>query len=236
MIALRNANSRGQTRIGWLDSRHSFSFADYHDPEQMGWGPLRVLNDDRVAPGAGFPTHGHRDMEILTWVLEGALEHRDSLGTGSVIRPGEIQRMSAGRGIRHSEYNASRDQPVHFLQIWIETAQPCIEPGYAQTAIPAESLAGRLGLIASPDGRLGSISLHQDVLVHAARLSAGQRVSYALPDRRLAYLHVAHGTLELNGQALAAGDGARIHDEATLDIVGRSDCELLLFELPTPRH
>ena len=232
MITLRKAEQRGHTRLAWLDSRHSFSFADYYDPAEMGWGVLRVLNDDRVTAGAGFPTHGHRDMEILTWVLDGALEHRDSLGTGSVIRPGEIQRMSAGRGIRHSEYNASREQPVHFLQIWIETAQTGLEPGYAQIAIASGKLAGQLALIASADGRQGSISLNQDVLVFAARLATGQRVDYALPAGRIAYLHVASGSLELNGQRLAAGDGAKIRAESSLVAESGEGAELLLFDLP----
>lgn len=232
MIVLRSAAQRGQTRLGWLDSRHTFSFADYHDPAQMGWGPLRVINDDRVAPGAGFPTHGHRDMEILTWVLEGALEHKDSLGTGSVIRPGDIQRMSAGRGIRHSEFNASTSEPVHFLQIWIETATRGIEPGYAQTAIPEERLAGKLALIASADGREGSIDLHQDVRVYAARLSPGQQVELSLPAGRRAYLHLARGALSLNGLSLQDGDGAKIADERDLKISAQADSELLLFDLP----
>lgn len=231
MILPKPARSRGHANYGWLDTWHSFSFADYYDPQEMGWGSLRVLNEDRVAPGAGFPMHGHRDMEILTWVLEGALEHQDSLGNGSVITPGEVQRMSAGTGIRHSERNPSPDAPVHLLQIWIEPAQAGLVPSYEHKCLDPDQLAGRLCLIASPQGRAGSVTLHQDVEVYAARLDAGMSVQHDVGSGRLAYLQVARGALDLNGTSLRAGDGAKIRDESALQITASEGAELLLFDM-----
>lgn len=231
MILLRPARSRGHAHHGWLDTWHSFSFADYYDPQEMGWGSLRVLNEDRVAPGAGFPMHGHRDMEILTWILEGALEHQDSLGNGSVITPGEVQRMSAGTGIRHSERNPSPDAPVHLLQIWFTPARAGLAPGYEQKRLDPAALESRLCLIASPQGRSGSVTLHQDAEVYAARLNAGASVRHGLGAGRLAYLQVARGVLDLNGTALCAGDGAKIRDEAELRITAGDRAELLLFDM-----
>ncbi len=231
MITLRPAHTRGHANYGWLDTWHTFSFADYYDPEEKGYGTLRVLNEDRILPGGGFPTHGHRDMEIVTWILEGALEHKDSLGNGSVITPGELQRMSSGRGIRHSEYNPSTDTPVHLLQIWIEPATRGLAPGYEQKRFAPDALQGRLCLVASPLGREGSVTIHQDTEVYAARLGAGEAVSHVLKPGRLAYLHVARGRLTLNSQSMAAGDGAKVRDEGRLDIVGLDAAELLLFDM-----
>ncbi|MDW8324801.1 MAG: pirin family protein [Burkholderiales bacterium] len=231
MITLRPAQARGHADHGWLDTWHSFSFADYYDPQEMGFGSLRVLNEDRIAPGAGFPMHGHRDMEIITWILAGALAHEDSLGNGSVITAGEVQRMSAGTGIRHSERNPSPDEPVHLLQIWIQPARAGLAPGYEQRRIDPAALEGRLGLIASPQGRAGSVILHQDIEVYAARLEPGAGVSHALGAGRLAYLQVARGALSLNGLPLRAGDGAKIRAETELVITATEDAELLLFDM-----
>jgi hypothetical protein len=232
MITLRRADERGRGDHGWLDTRHTFSFSDYHDPRFMGFSELRVINEDRVAPGAGFPTHGHRDMEILSYVLEGALEHRDSLGTGSVIRPGDVQRMSAGTGVRHSEYNASKTEPVHFLQIWIEPSAAGIAPGYEQKSVPDADKRGRLRLIASPDGREGSVTIHQDTLVYASVLEPGDKVSYAPVSGRRVWLQVARGAVTLNGQRLGQGDGAAITDERALTIAAGERAEIILFDLP----
>ena len=231
MITLRPAKARGHAHHGWLDSWHTFSFADYYDPAEMGFGPLRVINDDRIAPGAGFPMHGHRDMEIVTYLLEGALEHQDSLGNGSVIRPGEVQRMSAGRGIRHSEFNPSDEAPTWLLQIWIEPEASGLAPGYEQIALSKEDRRGRLRLIASPDGREGSVTIHQDATVYAGLLAPGERVQHALAPGRMAYLHVARGAVTLNGRHLEGGDGAKIRAEPLLDIHGEADAEILLFDL-----
>jgi redox-sensitive bicupin YhaK (pirin superfamily) len=231
MIDVRRANERGLTRTDWLDSRHTFSFGDYRDPQHMGFGALRVINEDRVRPGAGFPTHGHRDMEIVTWVLSGALQHRDSLGTGSVIRPGEIQRMSAGAGIQHSEFNASQDEPVHFLQIWIQPNRTGLAPGYEQRAIPAAELDGRLRVIAAPDGRDGAVRVHQDARILAARLTPGAEVRHALAPGRGAWVQIARGAAELAGEKLAAGDGAAVRDERELALRAGEPTELLLFDL-----
>jgi redox-sensitive bicupin YhaK (pirin superfamily) len=228
MIKLRKANDRGHADHGWLDSWHTFSFADYHDPKHVQFSALRVINEDRVAPGAGFPTHPHRDMEIITYVLEGALEHKDSLGTGSVIRPGEVQRMSAGTGIRHSEFNHSQSEPVHFLQIWIIPDRQGVQPGYEQKRI---ALDGSLRLLASPDGRDGSLGIHQDARVYAARLN-GNEVTHTLAPGRRAWLQVARGAVQLNGTALQAGDGAGVEHEPALRLVARGSAEVLLFELP----
>jgi hypothetical protein len=230
MIEVRRADARGRTRLSWLDSRHTFSFGEYHDPAHMGFRDLRVINDDTVAPGGGFGTHAHRDMEIVTYVFEGALQHRDSLGNGSVIRPGEVQRMSAGTGIRHSEFNDSQDAPVHFLQIWILPARPGIEPGYEQRALPAAARSG-LALVASPNGREGSVTVHQDVEIYAGQLAPGTRVAFPLAAGRHAWLHLARGRASLNGQALQAGDGAAISGESGLAIQADEAAELLLFDL-----
>jgi redox-sensitive bicupin YhaK (pirin superfamily) len=223
MIQIRKSEDRGHANHGWLDSFHSFSFADYHDPAHVQFSVLRVINEDRVVPGAGFPTHGHRDMEIVSYVLEGALEHKDSMGTGSVIRPGDVQRMSAGTGVRHSEYNASKSELVHFLQIWILPEVNSIQPGYEQKHFEPEELGGQLRIIASPDGRDGSVTVHQDVVLYAAKLDA--------PGRR-AYVHVARGSLQLNGLPLAAGDGVRIENESLLRFEQGRGAEVLLFDLP----
>ena len=232
MIALRKADERGHTDAGWLDSRHTFSFGDYHDPAAMGFRVLRVLNDDRVAPGAGFPTHGHRDMEIVSYVLEGGLEHRDSLGTGSVIRPGDVQRMSAGTGVRHSEFNASKTEGVHFLQIWILPERAGLEPGYEQKNVPDSEKRGRLRLIASPDGRDGSVTIHQDTTIYAGLLEKGERASQALGSGRFAYLHVARGEVAVDGHELGEGDGAALAEVPSVEIVGRGPAEILLFDMP----
>jgi hypothetical protein len=232
MIAIRPAKERGHADHGWLDTWHTFSFADYYDRRFMGFRSLRVINEDFVAPGRGFPTHGHRDMEIITYVLEGALEHRDSLGTGSVIRPGEVQRMSAGTGVRHSEANPSAGEPLHLLQIWIEPSKAGIAPGYEQKTFADADKRGRLRLVASPDGAEGSVTIHQDARVYATVLGPGQQVVHRLAPGRHAWLHVARGALTLNGQRLSQGDGAAISDETSLVLVGETDAEALLFDLP----
>jgi redox-sensitive bicupin YhaK (pirin superfamily) len=232
MIYIRPADARGQSRLGWLDSRHSFSFGDYQDPRHIGFSNLRVINDDTVAPGGGFASHGHRDMEILSYVLEGALEHRDSMGNGSVIRPGDVQRMSAGNGVRHSEFNHSRTDPVHFLQIWLVPNKVGIEPAYDQRHFPAEGRRGRLRLLVSPDGRDGSIATHQDALLYGALLDGGETVTFAAAAGRNAYVHVAKGKLAVNEQALAAGDGAALNDEREIRLSGIEPADVLLFDLP----
>jgi len=232
MITIRRSKERGHADHGWLDTFHTFSFADYWDPQSMGWGPLRVINEDFVAPGTGFPTHAHRDMEIITYVLEGALQHKDSLGTGSVITPGEVQRMSAGTGVRHSEFNASKTEPVHLLQIWIEPARTGIAPGYEQKTFAEATRRGRLRLIAAPDGRDGAVTIHQDATVYATNLDRGERVQHTLAPGRLAWLQVARGALLLNGERLAQGDGAAIQSEPTLTIEALEPAEALLFDLP----
>ena len=236
MITLRPAQARGHADHGWLNTWYSFSFADYYDPAEMGWGPLRVINDDRIAPDTGFPTHGHRDMEIITYILDGALQHRDSLGNGSLIRQGEVQRMTAGSGIRHSEMTPPGERPTHLLQIWIEPEARGLAPGYEQILVPPEEKRGRLRLIASRDGREGSVTIHQQADVYAALLAPGDRLGHVLAPGRLAYLHVASGRIQLNGQAMAAGDGAKVQDEPQLDILGESEAEILLFDLPVTTH
>ena len=230
-IALRKSDSRGKANFGWLDSRHSFSFGSYHDPAHMGFGPLRVINDDRVAPGGGFAPHPHADMEILSYVLDGGLQHQDSLGNGSVIRPGDVQRMSAGTGIRHSEYNASKTEPVHFLQIWIIPERRGIAPGYEQKAFPASEKQGRLRLVASRDGREGSVTLHQDADMYATLLGQGQQAAHELRPGRGAWIHVARGSVALNGTPLSAGDGASISAPGRLVLDQGQDAEVLLFDL-----
>ena len=233
MISVRHAAERGTANFGWLDSRHTFSFGDYHDPEQMGFGPLRVINEDRVSPGQGFGTHGHRDMEIISYVLEGALEHKDSIGTGSVIRPGDVQIMSAGTGIRHSEFNHSKTQPVHFLQIWVVPDRDGIAPRYEQKTFPDADKRGRLRLVGSSDGRDGSVIIHQDAKIFAALLSTGDQVTHALPRGRRAWLQVVRGTVAMNGQELHTGDGAAVEDEPTLTVTAKVDgTEILVFDLP----
>ncbi|SCM78262.1 putative Quercetin 2,3-dioxygenase [uncultured Pleomorphomonas sp.] len=231
MITIRKADARGHTDAGWLDSHHSFSFGHYFDPEAMGFGPLRVINDDRVAGGGGFPPHPHADMEIVSYVLEGALQHRDSLGTGSVIRPGDVQRMSAGTGIRHSEFNASATDPVHFLQIWILPEADGFAPSYEQTTFGDAELSDRLRLVASRDGRDGALTLHRDVDLYAGRLKAGTEVAHAFASGRLGWLQVARGSVAVNGQTLGEGDGAAMERQASLSIVAGSDAEILLFDM-----
>lgn len=231
MITLRKAAERGGFDLGWLDTKHTFSFGEYHDPEHMGFRSLRVINDDRVAPGEGFPTHGHRDMEIITYVLAGALEHEDSLGTGSVIRPGEVQRMTAGAGIQHSEHNPSRTEPLHLLQIWILPERRGLTPGYEQKAFPAAERQDRLRLVASRDGRDGSVTVHQDVALHAGLLDAGARVEHPLAAGRHAWVHVATGKVRLGEQVLEAGDGVAVSNEQRVVLEGVEPSEVLVFDL-----
>ena len=231
MIAVRPAAARGHADHGWLDTRHTFSFASYHDPRHMGFRSLRVINEDRVQPAEGFGTHAHRDMEILTWVLEGALEHKDSMGNGSVIRPGDLQRMSAGTGVTHSEFNPSREAPVHFLQIWLLPRERGLPPGYEQKGFPQEARRGRLRLIAAGDGREGAVTIHQDADVWTALLQPGESVRHALAPGRYAWLHVARGAVSLNGSTLGAGDGAAVSDESALEITAAAGAEVLLFDL-----
>ncbi len=232
MITLRQSEERGRTQLDWLDSRHTFSFDQYYDPRHMGFSVLRVLNEDRVAPGAGFPTHPHRDMEIITYILAGALQHRDSLGNGSVIRPGDVQRMSAGTGITHSEFNASQTEPVHLLQIWLRPAAKGIVPGYEQKSFSEEVRRSRLCLVVSPDGRAGSLTIQQDAFLYVTLLGRGESVTHALAPGRSAYLHVARGRARLNGHELSAGDAAGVTVVSTLEVDSPDGSELLLFDLP----
>lgn len=232
MIIPRLSSERGYADHGWLKALHSFSFADYYDPKEMGWGALRVINEDRVAPGAGFGKHGHRDMEIVTYILDGALEHKDSLGNGGVIRRGEVQRMSAGKGILHSEFNPSPVAGTHLLQIWIEPAQLGTPASYEQQALPEAELRGRWRLVASPDGADGSTTIGQDARLWASLLAPGETLPYALVAGRLAYVHVVRGRLALNGQILGTGDAAKIADETRLDFQADEETEFLLFDLP----
>jgi redox-sensitive bicupin YhaK (pirin superfamily) len=232
MLTLRKAKDRGHADHGWLDSHHTFSFGDYHDPAHMGFGPLRVLNDDTVAAGGGFPTHGHRDMEIVSYVLEGALEHRDSMGTGSVIKPGDVQRMSAGPGVRHSEFNASKTAPVHFLQIWILPSKAGLPAGYEQKHFSEDERRGKLRLVASPDGAEGSLTIQQDARMWAALVDERHPIEHQL-GRRRGWLHVARGSASVNGTRLGAGDGVAIEGEPHLAITsqeGGEGGELLLFD------
>lgn len=231
MLDVRRAEERGRADFGWLDSRHSFSFGEYFDPRHMGFGPLRVINDDRVAPGGGFPTHLHADMEIISYVLEGALEHKDSLGNGSLIRPGDVQRMSAGTGIRHSEFNASKSAPVHFLQIWVLPERRGIAPGYEQRTFSAAEKRGRLRLVGSREGRDGSVRIHQDMDLYATLLEVGDRVEHALAVGRVGWLQVARGSLVLNGTPLREGDGAAVAAGSKLELVGSETAEALLFDM-----
>ena len=231
MITLRRASERGHTNLGWLDSRHTFSFGDYHAPDHEGFSHLRVINEDRVEPGQGFAKHGHRDMEILSFVLSGSLEHRDSLGTGSVIQPGDVQRMTAGTGVTHSEFNPSRKAPVHFLQVWILPERAGLTPGYEQKKFPEEDLRGRLRPVASRDGRGGSLTIHQDAVVYAAALEPKQTVSHALSPGRRAWVQVARGALTLDGLRLSAGDGAAIDGMTAIALSGIEPADILLFDL-----
>jgi redox-sensitive bicupin YhaK (pirin superfamily) len=228
---VRRAGDRGAANFGWLLSRHTFSFGSYHDPQQTGFSDLLVINDDRVSPGRGFDTHGHRDMEIFSYVLEGGLQHRDSMGTGSVIRPGDVQMMSAGTGVLHSEFNASRDEPVHFLQIWIVPDRKGVAPRYQQRNFTPEEKRGRLRLIISPDGADGSLSVYQDARVYAGLFDGGERQSLAPGPGRYAYVHVARGSLEVNGERLDEGDGARLRDPDEIVLSGGRAAEVLLFDL-----
>lgn len=229
MISIRPASARGHADHGWLKTWHSFSFADYYDPAEMGWGALRVINEDIVAPGQGFPMHGHRDMEIVTVILDGALEHRDSLGNGAVIRPGEVQRMSAGTGVRHSEFNPSTTQATHLLQIWIMPAATGAAPGYEQAA----SLPGACQLLAAPPGQGGVVGIHQDARLFRLQLTPGEGVEQELAPGRLGYVHVIAGSLAINGVLLAAGDGAKVSDESRLRFAADAAADLLFFDLPT---
>jgi len=230
MISIRRASDRGHFDHGWLNTYHTFSFADYHDPRFMGFRALRVINDDRVAPGLGFGEHRHRDMEIVSYVLEGVLAHRDSMGNSGVIRPADVQRMSAGTGVQHSEFNGSQTDPVHFLQIWILPETPGSPPGYEQKTFPRQTRRGKLRLVGSPDGREGSLTVGQDVAIYASVLEPGEEVQHRLAPGRHAWLQVAEGSLDLNGHLLGEGDGAAVTDEDELDIAGKGS-EFLLFDL-----
>lgn len=232
MITLRRSDERGRAEHGWLDTRHTFSFADYHDPAHMGYSVLRVINEDRIAPAAGFPTHAHRDMEILTYVIEGALEHKDSLGHGSVIRPSEVQRMSAGSGISHSEYNASVAQPVHLLQIWILPERRGLEPGYEQRRFEPGDRRGRLQLLASRNGDADSVTLHQDAAVYVTHLASGESVRHTFASGRRAWVQLVHGRVRVDGILLETGDGAAVASVAELALVAEAEAEVLLFDLP----
>lgn len=231
MFAIRRAQDRGHADHGWLNTYHTFSFADYYDPAFMGFRALRVINEDRVQPGQGFGTHPHRDMEILSYVLGGGLQHRDSMGNGSVIRPGEVQRMSAGTGVTHSEFNASRSEIVHFLQIWLLPAQRGLAPGYEQKAIDPATLQGRLALVASPDGRDGSVTIHSDVCLYVGRFDSGASAELPLSKGRHGWVHVARGKVRVGGHDLEAGDGAALSEETAVLIEGVDAGEVLVFDL-----
>jgi redox-sensitive bicupin YhaK (pirin superfamily) len=231
MIEIRKSRDRGYADHGWLRSYHTFSFADYHDPRQMGFGHLRVINEDRVQPGTGFGTHGHRDMEIISYVLEGALAHEDSMGNGSTIVPGDVQRMSAGTGVRHSEFNHAKDEVTHFLQIWIEPSVAGIPPSYEQKHFDAASKRGRLRLVASPDGREGSVKIHQDALLFAALLDGAEKAVHELQPGRRAYVHVARGRLEVDGRLLEAGDALKAVGASEIVLEKGEGSEVLLFDL-----
>ncbi|MES9845847.1 MAG: pirin family protein [Candidatus Sedimenticola sp. PURPLELP] len=232
MITLRPGEQRGHANHGWLDAYHSFSFGQYYDPDNMGFSVLRVINQDRIAPGKGFPPHDHQDMEIVTYILEGALEHRDSMGNQGVIRPGEVQRMSAGSGVTHSEYNHSKEVTTHLLQIWIQPDTPGIEPGYEQTRFDEREKQGKLRLIASPDGREDSVTIRQSALIYASLLDGEEKISHEVDSDRSLYLHLAKGRIELNGEPLQAGDGAKITGESELLLSNGTGAEFLLFDLP----
>lgn len=231
MITLHKAADRFHTHIGWLDSRHTFSFGEHYDPRREGFRALRVINDDRVAPGQGFGTHGHRDMEIISYVLDGQLGHRDSTGTDGVIRPGEVQRMSAGTGVQHSEMNPSRTEPVHFLQIWILPEKKGVKPGYEQKAFADADRRGKLKLVAARDGRDGAVTIHQDANVYATLLGPGESAALELRPGRHAWVQVARGSVEVNGKRLDGGDGAALSDEKRVDLMGVENAEVLVFDL-----
>ena len=232
MIDIRRGRERGHAEHGWLDSWHSFSFADYHDPAHMGYSALRVINEDRIQPGTGFGTHGHRDMEIISYVLQGALAHKDSMGTGSTIVPGDVQRMSAGRGVQHSEFNHEKDAITHFLQIWIEPSQRGIAPGYEQKHFDPASKRGRLRLVASPDGADGSVTIHQDARLYAGLFDGAEHATHLLAQGRKAYLHLARGKLTVNGTPLEAGDAVKMSGVAEIKLEQGAGAEVLLFDLP----
>ena len=232
MISVRKAQDRGHVNHGWLNTWHTFSFGEYYDPAQMGFSVLRVINDDTVAPDAGFPTHGHRDMEILSYVIEGGLEHKDSMGNGSIIRAGEVQRMSAGTGVTHSEFNASKTEPVHFLQIWLLPEEQGLEPGHEQRGFDDQDRQTTLQLIASPDGRNGSLRIHQQSDIFLAALAGEQAVRYQLRAGRKIYVQVTRGSVAVNGHAVQAGDGAAITELETVELSGDEGGEVLLFDLP----
>ncbi|RJG00442.1 pirin family protein [Noviherbaspirillum sedimenti] len=232
MLQIRKSNARGRADHGWLRSQHSFSFADYFDLEHMGFGPLRVINEDQVHAGRGFGTHSHRDMEIISYVLDGALEHKDSMGNGSVLRYGDVQRMSAGTGVAHSEYNHSSTEPVHFLQIWIEPNVTGIAPSHEEKHVDAASKQGRLRLIASPDGRDGSVLIHQNASIYASIMRSADQLNHALAAGRIAYVHVVRGQVTVNGTALSTGDALKLSDESTVTLAQAEDAEILLFDLP----
>jgi quercetin 2,3-dioxygenase len=230
-LLLRKSEDRGRANFSWLDSKHSFSFGHYHDPEHMGFGPLRVINEDRVAPGGGFPPHPHGDMEIISYVLSGGLEHRDSLGTGSIIRPGDVQRMSAGTGIRHSEFNASKTEPVHFLQIWIIPEKRGIAPSYEQRQFSEDDKRGKLRLVGSRDGRDGSVTIHQDVDLYAAILGIDETATFNLRPGRVGWVQAATGTVTLDGEQLRPGDGVAIETSGRITLTGTDEAEILLFDM-----
>ena len=231
MQSIRRSDDRGAAQFGWLDSRHTFSFGHYHDPKFMGFGPLRVINEDRVQPGRGFDTHGHRDMEIISYVVSGALRHEDSLGNGSIIRPGDVQRMTAGSGVRHSEYNASDDEPVHFLQIWIQPEALGLPPGYEQKAFPAEEQTNRLALVVARGGRDGAVSIHRDVDIYAGRLDAGVTIGHTFRAGRSGWMQVVRGELRANDLVLQAGDGLALGQVPSLELKAIGASELLLFDM-----
>jgi quercetin 2,3-dioxygenase len=231
MIAIRPAEARGHSQHGWLDSRHTFSFAEYYDRRAMGFRSLRVINEDRVIGGAGFPTHSHKDAEIVSYVLEGALEHKDSLGTGSVIRPGDVQRMSAGTGVSHSEFNASKTEPVHFLQIWMLPARKGQPPSYEQKSFPLDQRRGVLRLVASPDAADGSLAIHQDVRLYAGLFDGDERATLPLAPGRHAWIQLARGAITVNGEPMTVGDGAALIDEPAVELTAGQAAEVLVFDL-----
>lgn len=232
MQEVRRSEERGVANHGWLDSRHTFSFGHYQDPRHVGFGPLLVINEDKVMPGQGFGTHGHRDMEIISYVLEGALEHKDSMGNGSVLRPGDVQRMTAGTGVRHSEFNHAQDQTTHFLQIWVLPAQLNLTPGYEERHFDEAAKRGKLALIASTDGRDGSVKVHQDMVLYAGKFDGAETASLPIAEGRRAYVHVVRGKVSINGRTLVGGDAAKLTQEEAVTLSGGEDSEVLVFDLP----
>jgi redox-sensitive bicupin YhaK (pirin superfamily) len=231
MMVIRRSAERGPTRIGWLDSKHTFSFGSFHDPRFMGFGPLRVINEDKVTPGAGFDTHSHRDMEIISYVLDGALEHKDSIGTGSIIRPGDVQRMSAGTGVAHSEFNASKTDPVHFLQIWILPERQGLPASYEQKSFTEAEKRGALALVGARDGRDGAVTIHQDVDLYAGLFDGDESARFTLREGRIAWVQIARGSVLVNGERLEAGDGAALKDVGAIELTGGVDAEALVFDM-----